>query len=85
MKTLEKLLLMDDKAVQAWLVRVDVNKEIKTLITALAGAGNDIKNRVFSNMSQRASAALKDGINGLPYKHTPAEMDSAAENLEKLM
>jgi flagellar motor switch protein FliG len=62
MMPLERLLTLSDKEVQAWLVKVDKGKQIKTLVTALLGAGETVRERVFDNMSPKAVEALKGDI-----------------------
>lgn len=85
MMPLERLLAMEDKEVQAWLVKVDRNKQVKTLVTALLGAGETIKEKVFSNMSGAASDTLKKDIDaGHKKKVSPMEIIKAGRKLEEL-
>jgi flagellar motor switch protein FliG len=65
MNGLGKLLEMKDKEIQDWLMKVDANKDVKTLMTALAGADEAVREKVFANMTPRAGAALKEGIKTL--------------------
>jgi flagellar motor switch protein FliG len=86
MMPLERLLAMNDKEVQGWLVKVDKNKQVKTLVTALLGAGETVKDRVFENMSQKAAAVLKQDIEaGHAKKVKPDEIIKAGRKLEELL
>jgi flagellar motor switch protein FliG len=85
MMPLERLLAMNDKEVQGWLVKVDKNKQVKTLVTALLGAGETVKDRVYENMSKKASEVLKADIEaGHAKKVKPDDIIKAARKLEEL-
>ena len=56
MFTFETLILMDDRSMQTLLRNVD--QEI--LIIALKGTEDDLKEKIFNCMSQRAAANIKD-------------------------
>jgi len=85
MMPLERLLAMKDKEVQAWLVNVDKNKQVKTLVTALLGAGETVKDRVYENMSPKASASLKEDIEaGHRKKIKPEEIIKAGRKMDEL-
>ncbi len=85
MMPLERLMSMDNKQVQDWLKKVDGNGHVKTLVTALLGAGETVRDRVFDNMSQKAAAVLKDDIEKHHKKHVnPAEIIKAGRKLEEL-
>ncbi len=53
---------IDDKGIQSLLKEVPNDK----LLLALKTANEEIKNKVFRNISQRAAAMLKDDLNNLP-------------------
>jgi flagellar motor switch protein FliG len=85
MMPLERLLAMNDKEVQSWLVQVDKTKQVKTLVMALLGAGETVRERVFTNMSGKAASALKEDIDaGHKKKIMPAEIIKAGRKLEEL-
>jgi len=54
----EDIVQLDDRAVQSILKEVD----LKELATALKGVNNDVQAKVFKNMSERASAMLKEDM-----------------------
>lgn len=54
----EDLLNVDDRGIQA--ILKEVNKE--DLVLALKGAGDDMKEKIFRNMSERAAQALKEDL-----------------------
>lgn len=54
----EDIIQLDDRAIQAILREVDV----KELATALKGVNNDVQQKVFRNMSERAVAMLKEDM-----------------------
>ena len=54
----EDLIKLDDKAVQRVLREI----ETKDLALALKGANEDVKDKIFRNMSERASGMLKDDM-----------------------
>lgn len=81
----EKLLIMSNKDVQSWLIKIDANKEIKTLVTALLTADEKAKLRIFTNMSTAAAAALKADVAARQAENPGAEEISAAvSSLERL-
>ncbi len=54
----EDIVQLDDRAIQAILKEVDM----KELATALKGVNNDVQNKIFRNMSERAVAMLKEDM-----------------------
>jgi flagellar motor switch protein FliG len=54
----EDIVQLDDRAIQAILREVD----IKELATALKGVNGDVQNKIFRNMSERATAMLKEDM-----------------------
>lgn len=54
----EDLIKLDDRSVQRVLREV----ETKDIALALKGANDEVKNKIFTNMSERASAMLKDDM-----------------------
>ena len=55
---IRELIKLDDKAVQRVLREI----ETKDLALALKGANEDVKDKIFKNMSERASGMLKDDM-----------------------
>ena len=85
MMPLERLLSMDDKQVQEWLRKVDGKGQVKTLVTALLGSGETIRERVFDNMSKKAVEVLKEDIEkGHKKNIAPMEIIKAGRKLEEL-
>ena len=58
MFTFEDVILVDDRGLQ----KVLRNVESKELAVALKAASNDVKEKIFSNMSERAAEMLKEEI-----------------------
>ena len=56
--SLDILTMMDDRSVQRWLREVS----IEDLAKALKGSSEEVKNKVFQNMSKRAAAMLKEDM-----------------------
>ncbi|HEU4621575.1 MAG TPA: flagellar motor switch protein FliG [Burkholderiaceae bacterium] len=56
--TFDDLLNLDNQAMQLMLREVQTD----SLIVALKGAGNDLREKVFSNMSQRAAETMRDDL-----------------------
>ena len=54
----EDLIKLDDKSIQRLLREI----ETKDLAMALKGANNDVKDKIYKNMSERASSMLKDDM-----------------------
>ena len=54
----EDIILLDDRSVQRVLREIDSRE----LALALKGANDDVKNKIFKNMSERASDMLKDDM-----------------------
>ncbi len=54
----EDMVKLDDRSIQRLLREV----ETKDLAMALKGANNEVKEKIFKNMSERASAMLKDDM-----------------------
>lgn len=54
----EDIVQLDDRAVQAILREVDM----KELATALKGTGNEVQEKIFKNMSERAMSMLKEDM-----------------------
>jgi len=61
MFTFEDLVKLDNRAIQEILREVD----IKVLAKALRGANEDVQQKIFSNMSQRAAEVLKEDMEAL--------------------
>jgi len=60
--TFEDVIKLDDRSIQMVLKEVDQ----KDLAIALRGVGNDVRERVFSNMSERGAEMLKEEIEFQP-------------------
>ena len=58
----EDIMRLDDRSIQ--LILKDVDQ--KNLALALRGARNDVKERIFANMSERASEMLKEEMEFMP-------------------
>jgi flagellar motor switch protein FliG len=56
--TLDILTMMDDRSVQRWLREVS----IEDLAKALKGSSEEVKNKVFQNMTKRAAAMLEEDM-----------------------
>jgi len=54
----EDIVKLDDKSIQRLLREI----ETKDLAMALKGSNNDVKEKIFKNMSERASSMLKDDM-----------------------
>lgn len=54
----EDVIQLDDRAIQAIMKEVDM----KELATALKGVNNDVQAKIFRNMSERATAMLKEDM-----------------------
>lgn len=54
----EDLIQLDDRAIQAIMREVDM----KELATALKGVGNEVADKIFKNMSERAVSMLKEDM-----------------------
>src|SRR5207244_217673 len=68
----ENLLELDDRAIQ--LVLREVQSE--SLIIALKGCSNDLREKVFKNMSQRAADMLRDDLDAKgPVKLSEVETE----------
>jgi flagellar motor switch protein FliG len=50
--------MMDDRSVQRWLREVS----LEDLAKALKGSSEEVKNKVFQNMTKRAAAMLKEDM-----------------------
>ena len=83
MFTFETLILMDDRSMQTLLRNVD--QEI--LIIALKGTDDDLKEKIFNCMSQRAAANIKDEMEVLgPLRLTEVqEAQKAVINVARTM
>tara|TARA_Y100001960_G_scaffold310107_1_gene369265 strand:+ start:1456 stop:2505 length:1050 start_codon:yes stop_codon:yes gene_type:complete len=83
MFTFETLILMDDRSMQTLLRNVD--QEI--LIIALKGTDDELKDKIFSCMSQRASANIRDEMEVLgPVRLTEVqEAQKAVINVARTM
>ncbi len=83
MFTFDTLILMDDRSMQTLLRNVD--QEI--LIIALKGTEDDLKDKIFSCMSQRASANIRDEMEVLgPLRLTEVqEAQKAIINVARTM
>jgi len=58
MFTFDDLILLDDRAIQQVLREVD----FKELATALKGANEEVKNKIFSNVSSRAADNIREDM-----------------------
>ena len=83
MFTFDTLILMDDRSMQTLLRNVD--QEI--LIIALKGTEDDLKDKIFASMSQRAAANIKDEMEVLgPIRLTEVqEAQKAVINVARIM
>jgi flagellar motor switch protein FliG len=83
MFTFETLILMDDRSMQTLLRNVD--QEI--LIIALKGTEDELKEKIFNCMSQRAAANIKDEMEVLgPVRLTEVqEAQKAVINVARTM
>ena len=83
MFTFETLILMDDRSMQTLLRNVD--QEI--LIIALKGTDDELKEKIFNCMSQRAAANIKDEMEVLgPIRLTEVqEAQKAVINVARTM
>ena len=83
MFTFDTLILMDDRSMQTLLRNVD--QEI--LIIALKGTEDDLKDKIFASMSQRAAANIKDEMEVLgPIRLTEVqEAQKAVINVARTM
>ena len=83
MFTFDTLILMDDRSMQTLLRNVD--QEI--LIIALKGTEDDLKDKIFASMSQRAAANIKDEMGVLgPIRLTEVqEAQKAVINVARTM
>ena len=59
--TFEEIAGVEDKSIQMWLREL----EEKDLAVALLGAGDDIREKIYRNMSERAVVSLKESMNQL--------------------
>ncbi len=58
MFTFEDIITMDDRSVQRFVRDCDP----KDLVLALKGAGNEVANKIFANMSSRMAQSIKDDL-----------------------
>jgi flagellar motor switch protein FliG len=83
MFTFENLLDVDDRGIQMLLREI----EAETLITALKGASEALRAKIFKNMSQRAASTLKDDLEAkgpvrvADVEHAQKEILKAARRL----
>jgi flagellar motor switch protein FliG len=85
MTTLLKLKTMQDSQIQEWL-RLVGQAHVHTLVTALLGADEEVRNCVFRNMSKRAVAHLQDDLKRIQTMGvTESTINSAARELEGLI
>jgi flagellar motor switch protein FliG len=76
----EDLMFVDDRGIQALLKEVDNSK----LVIAMKSASDDIKAKLFKNMSNRAATLLKDDLSSLgPTKMSDVEK-AQAEIVQKV-
>jgi flagellar motor switch protein FliG len=84
MTTLNKLKTMGDPEIQNWLKKVGKD-DVNTMVYALLGADEEVKNCVFRNMSERASAVLKIELTEYGASNIPENrIISSAEKLEQM-
>jgi flagellar motor switch protein FliG len=76
---------MKDSEIQGWLRRVG-SQRADHLAMALLGAGEDVKRRVFSNLSKTAADALAEKVRKASQVNVPAQTITVfAAALEKLL
>ncbi|HEY3781299.1 MAG TPA: flagellar motor switch protein FliG [Fimbriimonadaceae bacterium] len=73
----EDIVQLDDRAVQQILKEVD----LKELATALKGVNNDVQNKVFRNMSERAVNMLKEDMDFMG----PVRLKVVEESQQKIV
>lgn len=73
----EDILTLDDRAIQAVLKEVD----IKELALALKGVSDEVRNKIFKNMSERASNMLKEDMDYMG----PVKMRQVEEAQQKVV
>jgi flagellar motor switch protein FliG len=85
MGTLNQLKTMKDSQIQDWLRKVG-SEHVDTLVLALSGADDDVKNCVMRNMSERARSALKADLEDQVKRGVQGNLsEKEALKLEKLM
>ncbi|MBN1410367.1 MAG: hypothetical protein JW969_05950 [Spirochaetales bacterium] len=85
MTTLSKLKTMDDGEIQDWLRKAE-KEGISTLVYALLGADNGVKNCVFRNMSEYAAGRLKAHLLKFSKKKVSESLIKvSSEKLERLI
>ena len=76
----EDLVLVDDKGMQKVLRRVETPK----LALALKGASEEVKNKIFKNMSERAGVMLKEEIDSIGAVRMK-DVEEAQQNITKII
>lgn len=76
----EDILRIEDKGLQQVLIELDM----PTLATALSGAADEIKNKIFKNMSNRAQGMLNEEI-GLLGNVAPAKANLARSKIVSIL
>ncbi len=76
----EDLVMVDDKGLQGLLRRV----ETKELATALKAASEDVKEKIFKNMSERAADMVNEEIEGLGAVRMK-DVDNAQQTITKII
>lgn len=59
--TLEKIKELDDSQIQNWLRRVGEGS-VRELGVAMVGADDEVRGRIYRNMSRRAAGVLQDDL-----------------------
>lgn len=72
----DDLLLLDDRAIQRIMKEVDTQE----LAIALKGAGEEVKNKIFKNMSERAEKMLRDELEYMGPMRV-AEVEQSQKNI----
>jgi flagellar motor switch protein FliG len=85
MKSLSRVKAMSDADIQDWLTKIGTTYA-KDLEIALLDSDEEVKRRICSNMSDRASSALEADLKKLSSSGiSPKEMRAKAEMLEAWM
>lgn len=83
--TLKKIKELDDSQIQNWLRRVGEGG-VRELGVAMVGADNEVRDRIYRNMSRRAAGVLQDDLDR--FERTPLDDQTIigySVELEKLI
>lgn len=83
--TLEKIKELDDNQIRSWLRRVGEGGA-KELGLAMVGADDEVRGRIYRNLSQRAAGVLRDDLER--FERTPLDDQTIigySMELEKLI